>query len=230
MVVATELPQDVAQIDVVERVILPQVAARLAAVQAKKAAGLVGLTAIVPVHLPWKQHLAAHKACHAAALVWNEAVNWLHGQWREKKSPGKEDLRRFVTAVPNDLRPFHAHTAQAVAYDLYDAVATMRENNKAGRKARAPWREKKYRPLSFTRDFGRRSRPRDNWRCRSAAAASGSCCPCRRSSPATGYPSRRRGGVRSACAGASPRAAGRCPSATARLRGRCRLRWRAVRR
>ena len=159
MVVAPELPQDVAQIDVVERVVLPQVAARLAAVQAKKAAGLVGLTAIVPVHLPWKQHLAAHKACHAAALVWNEAVNWLHGQWREKKSPGKEDLRRFVTSLPNDLRPFHAHTAQAVAYDLYDAVATMRENNKAGRKARAPWREKKYRPLSFTRDFGRRITP-----------------------------------------------------------------------
>ena len=204
MVVATELPQDVAQIDVVERVVLPQVAARLAAVQAKKAAGLVGLTAIVPVHLPWKQHLAAHKACHAAALVWNEAVNWLHGQWREKKSPGKEDLRRFVTAVPNEQRPFHAHTAQAVAYDLYDAVATMRENNKAGgRPGRRGGRRSTGRCRSRGTSAGG-SRPRDNWRCRSAAAASGSCCPCRRSSPATGYPSRRRGGVRSACAGASP--------------------------
>jgi transposase len=46
-----------------------------------------------------------------------------------------------------------------VAYDLHDAVVTMRENKKAGRKARAPWREKKYRPLSFTRDFGWRITP-----------------------------------------------------------------------
>jgi IS605 OrfB family transposase len=153
------LPQDVAQADVLERVIPPQVAARLAAIQAKKDAGLVGLTAIVPVHLPWKHHLAAHKACHAAALLWNEAVNWLHGQWREKESPGKEDIRRFVTSLPNEQRPFHAHTAQAVAYDLHDALATMRENKKAGRKARAPWREKKYRPLSFTKDFGWRITP-----------------------------------------------------------------------
>ena len=35
----------------------------------------------------------------------------------------------------------------------------MRENKKAGRKARAPWREKKYRPLSFTKDFGWRITP-----------------------------------------------------------------------
>jgi hypothetical protein len=131
-VVAPESPQDAAQADAVERVIPVQVAARLAAAQAKKDAGLVDLTAIVDVFLPWKQHLAAHQACHAAALVWNRAVDWLHGQWREKKSPGKEDIRRFVTSLPNDLRPFHAHTAQAVAYDLHDALVTMRENKKAG--------------------------------------------------------------------------------------------------
>jgi IS605 OrfB family transposase len=157
--VATELPLEAAQADVVERLIPPQVAARLAAVQAKKDAGLVDLTAIVPVHLPWKQHLAAHEACHAAALLWNQTVDWLHAQWRAKKSPKKEDIRRYVTALPAEARPFHAHTAQAVAYDLNDALATMRENKKAGRKARAPWREKKYRPLSFTKDFGWRITP-----------------------------------------------------------------------
>jgi hypothetical protein len=159
-VLATELPQAAEPADEqVEREVPPQVAARLAAIQAKKDAGLVGMTAIVPVHLLWKQHLAAHEACHAAALLWNQTVDWLHGQWRAKKSPKKEDIRRYVTALPAEARPFHAHTAQAIAYDLNDALVTMRENKKAGRKARAPWREKKYRPLSFTKDFGRRITP-----------------------------------------------------------------------
>src|SRR6516225_6662407 len=117
------------------------------------------MTAIVPVHLPWNQHVAAHAACHAAALLWNRTVEWLHGQWRDKKSPKKEEIRRYVTALPAEARPFHAHTAQAIAYDLSDALVTMREHKKAGRKARAPWREKKYRPLSFTKDFGWRITP-----------------------------------------------------------------------
>ena len=159
-VLATELPQAAEPIaEAVEREVPPQVAARLAAIQAKKDAGLVGMTAIVPVHLPWKQHRSAHAACHAAALLWNQTVDWLHGQWRAKKSPKKEDIRRFVTSLPAGARPFHAHTAQAIAYDLHDALVTMRENKKAGRKARAPWREKKYRPLSFTKDFGWRITP-----------------------------------------------------------------------
>ncbi|MCW7945160.1 hypothetical protein AAW14_24895 [Streptomyces hygroscopicus] len=49
----------------------------------------------------------------------------------------------------------HAHIAQAVAYDLWDAVAISRANRALGLKARAPWREKKYQPLSFTAKFGR---------------------------------------------------------------------------
>lgn len=100
---------------------------------------------------PW-----AHEACHAAAGLWTRSVDWLHGQWRAKKSPTKDDVRRFVTALPADQCPFHAHTAQA---DLHDAVVTMRANQKAGRRARAPWRERKYRPLSFTRDYGWRIIP-----------------------------------------------------------------------
>jgi hypothetical protein len=146
-VLATELPQAAEPVaEQAGREIPPQVAARLAAIQAKKDAGLVGMTAIVPVHLLWKQHLSAHAACHAAALLWNQTVDWLHGQWRDKKSPKKEEIRRFVTSLPAKARPFHAHTAQAIAYDLGDALVTMRENKKAGRKARAPWREKEVPP------------------------------------------------------------------------------------
>src|SRR5258708_16644216 len=73
--------------------------------------------------------------------------------------PGKEDVRRFVTSLPSEVRPFHAHTAQAVAYDLWDAVAASRANRAQGLRARAPWREKKYRPLSFTPTFGWRVTP-----------------------------------------------------------------------
>ncbi|MGW5433776.1 RNA-guided endonuclease InsQ/TnpB family protein [Streptomyces sp. NPDC004059] len=137
----------------------PAVAARLASMEARKDSGLVGRTAIVPVWLNRADHLRAHDACHAAAGLWNQSVSWLRGQWEAGETPGKEDVRRFVTSLPSEDRPFHAHTAQAVAYDLWDAVATSRANRALGLNARAPWREKKYRPLSFTAGFGWRVMP-----------------------------------------------------------------------
>lgn len=75
------------------------------------------------------------------------------------ETPGKKDVRRFVTSLPAEARPLHAHTAQAVAYDVWDAVATSRRNQAQGLKVRAPWREKKYRPLSFSANFGWRVTP-----------------------------------------------------------------------
>jgi transposase len=147
------------EVEVEERVVPPAVAARLASMQARKDAGLVGRTVVVPVWLNRADHLRAHEACHAAAGLWNRSVEWLRGQWTAGEQPGKEDVRRFVTSLPSDQRPFHAHTAQAVAYDLWDAVAISRANRAQGLKARAPWREKKYRPLSFTAKFGWRITP-----------------------------------------------------------------------
>jgi hypothetical protein len=137
----------------------PAVAARRASGQARKAAGLVGRTAVVPVWLTRTDHALAHEACHAAAGLWNQTVSWLRGQWQSGERPGKEDVRRFVTSLPSVERPLHAHTAQAVAYDVWDAVATSRTNRAQGLTARAPWREKKYRPLSFSAKFGRRVTP-----------------------------------------------------------------------
>ena len=43
---------------------------------------------------------------------------------------------------------------QAITDDLLDAVKTYRANKHEGRKAKAPWREKQYRPLSFTAGYG----------------------------------------------------------------------------
>ncbi|MHB8296768.1 MAG: hypothetical protein ACYDH5_19585, partial [Acidimicrobiales bacterium] len=51
-------------------------------------------------------------------------------------------------------RPLHAHTTEMIAHDLKDAIETSRTNRKAGRKVRAPWRKKNYRPLSFSKGFG----------------------------------------------------------------------------
>ncbi|GGJ65275.1 RNA-guided endonuclease InsQ/TnpB family protein [Streptomyces brasiliensis] len=142
-----------------EKKVPPAVAARLASMKARKEAGLVGRTSVVPLWLDRADHLRAHEACHASAGVWNRTVSWLRDQWEAGESPGKEDIRRFVTSLPGEARPFHAHTAQAIAYDLWDAVATSRTNRAQGVKARAPWREKKYRPLSFTAGFGWRVTP-----------------------------------------------------------------------
>ncbi|MBD0746492.1 hypothetical protein BG418_33190 [Streptomyces sp. CBMA152] len=69
-------------------------------------------------------------------------------------------MRRFVTSLPVKERPVHAHTAQAVAYDLWDAIETARANKASGLPhVRLPWREKAYRPLVFTRNYGWRVTP-----------------------------------------------------------------------
>jgi hypothetical protein len=69
------------EVEVEERVVPPAVAARLASMQARKDAGLVGRTVVVPVWLNRADHLRAHEACHAAAGLWNRSVEWLRGQW-----------------------------------------------------------------------------------------------------------------------------------------------------
>ncbi|MFV8130398.1 zinc ribbon domain-containing protein [Streptomyces syringium] len=49
----------------------------------------------------------------------------------------------------------HAHTAQAVAYDLADVIVLARKSKAQGREGvRLPWREKHYRRLVFTTGFG----------------------------------------------------------------------------
>ncbi|MER5224247.1 transposase [Streptomyces flaveus] len=113
------------------------------------------LTAVVPVWLNRAAHERAHEACHASALLWNRTVSWVREEWAAGRSPGREDIRRYVTSLPGEVRPLHAHTAQAVAYDLADAIALARTNKAQGiRGVKFPWREKSYRPLVFTANFG----------------------------------------------------------------------------
>jgi len=116
-------------------------------------------TMIMPVKLSGAQYRMAHEACHNSALIWNEAVKYQQSFWKENKSnPSLKQLRDTILAASQNM-VLHAHTKQAIADDLEDAVATYRENRAAGRKARAPYHEKKYRPLTFTKGYGWRLTP-----------------------------------------------------------------------
>ncbi|WP_427019381.1 RNA-guided endonuclease InsQ/TnpB family protein (plasmid) [Pseudarthrobacter sp. P1] len=109
--------------------------------------------AVVPVRLNGASYTAAHQACHRAAGLWNHTLAALRTRWDEVKTdPTTKELRHLAAASDPDLQRLHAHTKQAIVDDLLDAVATSRANRGAG--TRAPWREKNYRPLSFTKGYG----------------------------------------------------------------------------
>jgi hypothetical protein len=106
---------------------------------------------VAPVTLNGADHRRAHNACHAAAGLWNQAVDWVHEQWAIREADvSRYEIRAFLTSMPPAERPLHAHTTEEIAYDLKDAIATARVNRRAGMKVRSPWRRKNYRPLSFT--------------------------------------------------------------------------------
>ena len=111
-------------------------------------------TAIVPVTLSGANYRLVHDACHSAALLWNQAVDFVHAQWKAKRSPNKYDIQSFLNSLPLQDRPLHAHTTEIIAHDLDEAIATSRTNHKNGMKVRAPWVKKNYRPLSFSKGYG----------------------------------------------------------------------------
>ena len=128
--------------------------------RAQNVDGQATRTAVVPVRLNGASYRLAHGACHTAALLWDRSVDWVHDEWRQRRSPNDCDIRSFLTSLPKEERPLHAHTTEAIAYDLHEAIKTSRENRKNGMTVRAPWRHKNYRPLSFTKGFGWRVTPK----------------------------------------------------------------------
>ncbi|EQD31199.1 transposase, IS605 OrfB family [mine drainage metagenome] len=111
-------------------------------------------TAVCPVTLTGADYRRTHDACHQAALLWDQAVDWVHAEWKTGGNPGKYEIQSFLTSIPQEERPLHAHTTEILAHDLYEAIKTSRTNRKNGMKVRASWRKKNYRPLSFTKDYG----------------------------------------------------------------------------
>ena len=76
------------------------------------------------MHLSGVDHRQGHDAAHAAAGLWNAAVEWTYRQWEEGKSPSQYETRAFLTSLPLEQRPLHAHTTEEVAYDLAGAITT----------------------------------------------------------------------------------------------------------
>ena len=111
-------------------------------------------TSIIPVTLSGSDYRRAHEGAHCSAVLWNQAVDWVHSEWKSKRSPGKYDIRAFLTSLAPEERPLHAHTTEAIAYDLYEAITTSRTNRKNGMRVCSPWRKKNYRPLSFSTGYG----------------------------------------------------------------------------
>ena len=111
-------------------------------------------TAIVPVTLSGSDYRRAHDSAHRAAMLWNQAVDWVHREWKNKRSPRKYDIQSFLTSIARQDRPLHAHTTEIIAHDLHEAITTYRTNRKNGMQGRGPWRKKNYRPLSFSKGYG----------------------------------------------------------------------------
>lgn len=117
--------------------------------------GTAWRTAVVPVSLTGADYRRAHQGCHAAALLYNHLIESLRRFWdSEQRDPSTSQLRSFIPTAPDEALEIHAHSKQAIVDDILDSVTTYRANIGAGRQARAPWREKKYRPLEFTADYG----------------------------------------------------------------------------
>ncbi|MGC8626151.1 MAG: hypothetical protein ACP5VR_01125 [Acidimicrobiales bacterium] len=114
-------------------------------------------TAVVNVPLTGAYYRLAHDACRTAGLLWDVAVDWVHDERAQRRSPDKYDIRKFLTSLPREDRPLRSRTTEAIAYDLYEAIKTSKANRQKGQKGmvvRAPWRHKSYRPLSFSKGFG----------------------------------------------------------------------------
>lgn len=109
----------------------------------------------MPVRLSGRDYRTAHESCHKAARLWNHAVGALHTAWAQTTTdPTTKQMRHLVAAAAPELLELHAHTKQAITDDLLDAVTTYRANKRRGLPAKAPWRDKQYRPLSFTARYG----------------------------------------------------------------------------
>ncbi len=116
-------------------------------------------TAIVHVTLTGASYRLAHDSCHSAALLWNQAVDFVHGEWKAKRSPSKYDIQAHLNSLDRQDRPLHAHSTEIIAHDLHEAIKTSHANRKNGMKVRSPWRKKNYRPLSFSKGYGWRITP-----------------------------------------------------------------------
>ncbi|MHB1720199.1 MAG: hypothetical protein ACYCV1_08740, partial [Acidimicrobiales bacterium] len=70
-------------------------------------------TPVVAVTLSGSDYRRAHDSCHLAAGLWNQAVDWVHSEWKAGRNPGKYDTQSFLTAILRKDRPLHAHSTES---------------------------------------------------------------------------------------------------------------------
>ena len=129
----------------------------------RSAVGTRYRTAVVPVRLTGADYRLAHTAHHLAGRLWSHGIAGVRQFWSDHGTdPDLQQIRGMLAGADCELLALHAHTRQAIADDIVDAIATYRANRVHGRagRTRAPWRDKSYRPLTFTRGFGWRLDPK----------------------------------------------------------------------
>ncbi|WP_298385700.1 hypothetical protein, partial [Ferrimicrobium sp.] len=49
---------------------------------------------------------------------WNQAVDSVYAEWKAQRSPSRYEIQSFLTSLPLQDRPLHAHTTEIIAHDL----------------------------------------------------------------------------------------------------------------
>lgn len=112
---------------------------------------------MVPIRLTGANYRLAHTTHHIAGRLWTHGIEGVRQFWTEhRRDPDLQEIRNMLAGADAELLALHAHSRQAIADGLVDAIATYRSNRARGGagRARAPWRPKAYLPLIFTRGFG----------------------------------------------------------------------------
>lgn len=74
--------------------------------------------AIVTIQPYRNDYQWAHHAAHVTAGLWSIAVDWVHGEWKNRNSPSKYDICKHLTSISISEWSLHAHTTEEIAYDL----------------------------------------------------------------------------------------------------------------
>jgi transposase len=109
-------------------------------------------TAVIVTFLNRGYYQYAHDKTHQCGLLWNTLVTWVRAEWAAGRTPQEKDIVAYADSLKEF--PLYSRSKQEVAKDLWAAIKTSRTNRANGMKSRAPWKEVKYRPISFSAGFG----------------------------------------------------------------------------
>ncbi|NNN19187.1 MAG: hypothetical protein HKL84_04965 [Acidimicrobiaceae bacterium] len=80
-------------------------------------------TAVISATLSRSDYKRVSLAAHTSGLLWTPAVD-RYISVEIGPSPSKYDIQRFLTALPSEDQPLHAHNAEIIAHDLSGTIKT----------------------------------------------------------------------------------------------------------